>query len=353
MDHRGPKRLIVAKGLKDTPLARRLGERLPAAIIRETIRPADYHEFEAGDLILGRHDGQRVKPCPGTRGYHCCGLQIIHFGLGCHLGCTYCILQSYLDTRALVLFGHMDRFLDDLPAQMALAAPGASRFCTGEFTDSLLLEPLTGLGRRLVGVFSGLSGRSLELKTKTVNIEGLLDADHGGKTVISFSVNAPKIEKTEEIGAPPVSRRLSAAARAVKSGYRVGFHFDPIIRHAGWKDGYSRVVDEIFEAVPADRIAWISLGAFRYLPRLKDIVRRRYPHSRIMDEEFIPAPDGKMRYPRPMRVELYGRVLEKIRAADPTACVYMCMENKRVWTEVFGYDPGPQGVIDMLDQRVI
>ena len=132
----------------------------------------------------------------------------------------------------------------------------------------------------------------------------------------------------------------------------MGFHFDPLIRHAGWEDGYRQTVEAMFQAVPADKIAWISMGAFRHTPGLKEIIRRRHPESKITFEEFIPAGDGKMRYVRPLRVEMYRRMLELIRARDPQAAVYMCMESPRVWREVFGYDPGSEGLTRLLDDRV-
>jgi spore photoproduct lyase len=347
-----PKRLIVERSVMDSSLSQSLAERLPPIKTVDTLPPSDYGRYGPGDLLLTRHMGEFIKPCPGTRGYVCCGLSIIHFGLGCYLDCSYCILQSYLGTEALVVFGNVDEGLEQL--KLLLAQPGnrPKRFCTGEFTDSLLLEDLTGLGSRLIRVFSTAKGAALELKTKTAHVDQLLDLEHGGRTIISFSMNAPSVSRTEESGAAPLKKRLQAAKRAASAGYRLGFHFDPLIRHEGWKDGYARTVEAIYNTVPSRNIAWISLGAFRYLPKLKDLVRRRFPHSRIMDEEFIPAPDGKMRYLRPIRVDMYRYVLGEIRRADPEACVYMCMESPRVWQDVFGFESSSSDLTTLLDKRV-
>ena len=180
---------------------------------RPGIRPEDYSSFGPNHLVLARHQGAFIKRCPGTRGYICCGLKIIHFGLGCNINCSYCILQGYLDTKALILFGNVDEGLAETERIIDSRDPEARRFCTGEFTDSLLLEDLTGFGARLVGIFAKNDHAVLELKTKTVNIDGLLDLDHGGRTIISFSVNAPAVSAREEYLAAPLSRRIKAAAR--------------------------------------------------------------------------------------------------------------------------------------------
>lgn len=347
-----PGRLVAEESLLETELGRTLTQTIPCVETRPQISPVDYPDFEPDDLLLARHFGSFIKKCPGTRDYICCDLEIIHFGLGCYLDCSYCILQSYLDTSSLVLFGNVDEAFEELEDLLSRPATRRKRFCTGEFTDSLLLEEMTGLGARLVKLFSKSRDRVLELKTKTVNIDGLLELDHGGRTIISFSVNAPDVARNEESRAVPLKKRIEAAGRAVENGYRVGFHFDPLIIHENWQDGYRQTVEDIYKVVPPDKIAWISLGAFRYLPGLKPIIRKRHPKSHITDEEFILAPDGKMRYLRPIRVEMYKLLLNAIRKCDPDACVYMCMESPRVWLEVFGFDPGPEGLVDMLDKRV-
>jgi len=344
--------LVVEERARRSALAESLRKRLPQTEVVPSVKPADYSKYDAETLILAEHNGTFVKPCPGTRGYICCGLKIIHFGMGCSLDCTYCILQSYLNTQALVLFSNIEEGFRQLEAVLHSPDPESRRFCTGEFTDSLLLEDMTGLGARLVTMFAGYKDALLELKTKTDKVDSLCGLDHGGRSVVSFSVNAPAVAAAEESGAAPLKRRLAAAKRIVREGYRVGFHFDPLIRHTNWKEGYARVVGDIFSAAPAESVVWISLGGFRFLPSLKRIVARRHPNSRIMYDEFVHAPDGKMRYFRPLRVEMYRHLVNEIRAAAPEVCIYLCMENPRVWQEVFGFDPGPDGLIEMLNKRV-
>jgi len=347
-----PENLVIERDLQSADLAVSLIESGLRLEIAPHTGPADYSRYDRKTLILGRHRGSFLKPCPGTRGYLCCGLQIIHFGLGCSLDCSYCILQSYLDTEALVLFGNVDEGLEQVRGSLNQLEPKYKRYCTGEFTDSLLLEDVTGFGAVLVEIFSHHRNVVLELKTKTDNVDSLVGLEHRGRTVVSFSMNAPAIAGTEEPRAASLKKRILAAKKMVDEGYRIGFHFDPLIIHPDWKEGYAQTVAEIYDSIPAKSIAWISLGAFRFLPKLKEIVSQRHPRSKIMYEEFVLALDGKMRYLRPLRVEMYRHLLAEIQKADPKACVYLCMESPRVWLETFGFNPGPNGLIEMLDARV-
>lgn len=347
-------RLYLEEEFKDRTLALRLARGLEPTFIAP-VGPADYSSFGRGELLLTRHRGAFVKPCPATLNYNCCGLQIFHFGLGCTLGCRYCILSAYLGTEALVLFGNFREGLDELRELLSReACSRPKRFCTGEFTDSLLLDRRSGLAAELIELFAGNDSAVLELKTKTDYIDHLLELDHRGRTVISFSVNAPEICRREEGRAAPLTARLSAARRAAEAGYPIGLHFDPIIEHPDWADGYARTADLIGQYLAGAEVAWVSLGCFRYLPSLKEVMLARHPEATIYDAEFITGGDGKMRYPRPLRTLLYRGVADALRGVLPdSAVMYMCMESSRVWRDVFGNDPGTEGLTARLDQRAM
>ena len=350
----GGLRLRLEDEFRGTALAENLGHTLaPQAL--EPLGPADYPAFGRGDLLVTRHRGEFIKPCPGTLNYNCCGLTIFHFGLGCTIGCRYCILEAYLGTEALVLFGNIDQGLAEL--QSVLNRPPTDRplrFCTGEFTDSLLLDKRSGLAASLVKIFADTDSAVLELKTKTDYIDHLLPLKHNGRTIISFSVNSPDICRTEERGAAPLTARLKAARRAAEAGFPVGLHFDPLIVHPGWEEGYVRTCRLIGEHLAGAEVAWVSLGCFRYLPSLKEVMLTRHPETSIYDGEFILGGDGKMRYPRPLRARMYRTLVTALGEVLPSrAIIYMCMESPRVWRDVFGRDPGTEGLTALLDRRAV
>jgi spore photoproduct lyase len=119
----------------------------------------------------------------------------------------------------------------------------------------------------------------------------------------------------------------------------VGFHFDPLIYYHGWEEEYEQAVKDIFSRVDVSRVAWISLGAMRFTPNLRSIIRQRFPNSTIPCGEFVPGHHGKLRYFRPIREEMYSRMMTWIRRAAPQVFVYLCMESRAVWQCSFGYAP--------------
>jgi spore photoproduct lyase len=53
----------------------------------------------------------------------------------------------------------------------------------------------------------------------------------------------------------------------------------------------------------------------------------------------VSCPDGKLRYFQPLRVAMYRKMAGWIRRAAPMVKMYLCMESREVWEQVFGYAP--------------
>jgi spore photoproduct lyase len=228
------------------------------------------------------------------------------------------------------------------------------RIGTGEFTDSLLLDPLTRMTEDLVPFFAAQSNAVLELKTKTAQVDLLESLDHRGHTIVAWSLNPSSLIASEEAATATLEERLEAARRCQAWGYRLAFHFDPLLVYPDWQKGYSEVVDKLSSAVDPGDIAWISLGTLRFMPSLKPIIRQNHPRSTILEEEFIPGLDGKMRYFRDLRVEMYGYLSRMLRNWHKDLCIYLCMESNDIWRESLGFDPAEYGGLrGMLDGQAL
>ncbi|PIE67679.1 MAG: DNA photolyase [Deltaproteobacteria bacterium] len=299
-------------------------------------------------LCLTRNKGGFLKPCPGTREYTCCGYQILHIASFCTMDCSYCILQSYFHPPLLQYFVNRE----DLDADLSrlFNQNKTSRVGTGEFTDSLIWEPWTDLTEYLVNRFAAQDHCVLELKTKTVDIDRLQKMDHRRRTIASWSLNTPVVIKTEERRTASLTARLKAAAKCQQWGYPLAFHFDPMVLYPGCETDYHQVVKQLFRYVSAENITWISLGTFRFMPALKPIIANRFPRSKIIYGEFITGLDNKMRYFKPLRIDLYRRMVQWIKDEAPDVTVYYCMEDEAVWTETMGFFPPPEdGLKTILD----
>jgi spore photoproduct lyase len=356
------RRILVEQEAWDYDTTRRVLARLkdvPSEVIksREELRVpghdrAAWLTAAKSTLLLAVQKGPFWRPCPGTRDYICCGYQVLQVTLNCPMDCTYCVLQGYVNVPAITIFVNVEDLLGELDFGWAENPNQVWRLGTGEFGDSLALDSLMGLNERLIPWFAGRPRAILEIKSKQPVGEDLLALGPNPQVVFAWSLNPEEIIREEERLSAPLEERLRAAARAAGAGFRLAFHFDPLIYFPGWEGAYRRTVGRLGEAVPAGAVAWISLGGLRFLPPLRDIIQRRFPGSRLADQEMVLAPDGKLRYFKSLRVEMYGRMREWLAQGLPGALVYLCMESPRVWREVFGMAPEGGELARRLDERV-
>ncbi len=304
-------------------------------------------------LYLTLQRGEMVKPCPGTSlPYLCCKYTVINQTTHCPMDCTYCILQEYLDTPVIVIYVNLPDIFGQIDALLKNQPKRFFRIGTGELTDSLALDHLTKLSKHLIRYFSTQKNALLELKTKTDNISKLLTLPHKN-TVISWSLNPQEIADQEEFLSASIGERLTAARKCMEAGYFLGFHFDPILHVSNWEGLYRNLIDRLFSCVDGSRIIWISLGSLRYPPSLMETMQERFPKSRIIYEEMIKGLDGKMRYPKPMRIEMYKKIVQWLNEKDPDLFIYFCMESSDVWDKVTGAYPESNEELDFWFARNI
>jgi len=271
----------------------------------------DYQNFrlqsmhqEKQCVIFARKRGAWLKP------FHCYhqnteyAFYSLDLAEGCHFDCAYCYLQTYLNHGALVLF------LEDasLPKELERLASQSDHslwISTGLLSDSLLADQYYPLLAKLTSWIP--EGSILEARSKADSISSLAAKEiDRQKLVISWSLNPQIIVERFEYGAITLDQRLQAARQVIGMGYRVGFHLDPVFHFEGWETAYGELLKSLREFDP-ERIAFFSVGLFRYMPELGVTIRQRFPYHSILTGEFFPDRDGKYHYFRGIRKEMYRK----------------------------------------------
>jgi spore photoproduct lyase len=357
-------RLFINRQVADHPMTRTIQSRfrMPGETVRDAqqvyqavLSAPDPVKQGKETLYLTRNRGAFLKKCPGTRHYTCCDYQILHIGTFCPMDCTYCVLQTYFHPPILQYFVNHENLMAELDAVLKKPQNNKMRrIGTGEFTDSLIWESWTDISQLLIKRFAVQKHAVLELKTKTTAIERLQKLNHNRKTIAAWSLNTNHIIHSQERATAGLTARLKAAASCETWGYPLAFHFDPLILYDGCEEDYIRVIEKLYSYVSADNIVWISLGTLRFPPSIKTVIQKRFPDSKIIYEEFIKGLDGKMRYFKPLRINLYRKVVACIRDHAPDSVVYLCMEDDEVWRKSLGFIPDDVGGLPhMLDQSAL
>ncbi|TAL16237.1 hypothetical protein EPN96_10335 [bacterium] len=332
------KKVAVDRDVLHLPFTERVLSTLPPDVPVEVREEGEEIPKGKTSLHLTRERGTFFKDCPCTPGAVGCGYRIFTLGFQCPFACSYCFLRFYAPDLPLTLYCNLEEAREEF--RLKAAKLGRFRVGTGEFTDSLALDGITGHSRFMSELAKEFPDVLVELKTKSAVIEPLLACSPPRNVVPAWSVNPEAFATSDEPLAATLRERLEAAKKAVSAGLSVGFHFDPVIIHGNWREEYGRLIENLFDSAPPEKIAWISVGSLRFPRRFLDQWGYALRSGRIYFDEIIDCDDGKMRYFWPLRREAYRFFRERVgslgRGKVP---LYLCMEPKTMWESAFLLSP--------------
>jgi spore photoproduct lyase len=318
-------------------------------------------------LALTEKKGSTFDTCSTIHSdYVCCNIKVVKAVKNCPFDCSYCFLQDYLNDGTTSVIADIEAIMEEIKSKISVHPWRLWRIGSWELGDSLALESLTHQARQLIEAFSTLPNAILELKTKSDCIEPILKAKHGGKTVVAWSLNTEHIIHHQEHRTASLEKRLSAMAAVISAGYPVALHFDPMIIHKNWKEGYTTLIEKIFSIAKPENIAWISVGSLRFNPEMKKKMEQNFPKQTLTLEEMILGDDGKVRYIKPLRLSLYSHIIDALKKALNVSSLsplqqpkknlplfYFCMERPDIWRKTLGETPNGIPHLDYLFARSI
>ncbi len=299
------------------------------------------------NLFVTPFKGQFFKRCPGSRpGLACCNYFVLNWGLQCDMNCSYCYLQSFINTPVLTIYSNLDSALIEL-REMAESKTGETtlglqklRIGTGETVDSLSLDPLTMYSHRLMEFFREYPAWTLEFKTKSAYVDQFLNVEHAGNVIVSWSINPQHIIEREEHGTASLTQRLAAAEKCRDKYFQIAFHIDPMIWHPEWESNYGSLVDEICARFTPAQIPYLSVGALRFQAEQRSIMRERFGmNSYVTRAETFPSQDGKVRYDSKLRQAMFQFVMNRFKQNSADWKIFMCMETPETWLQAAGGSP--------------
>lgn len=339
-----PSNIYIEKSVLKSDLTNRVKSEFPESNFRIISSYEDYikqlkpytiahYNKRRNHFFIIREKFDFFKKCPCSFKSVSCGYHVINLGSGCLSECVYCFLQNYINSPGIVLPANIEDFFETFKKYKQNIRLGS-----GELTDSLIFDHITGYSPKIIEFFKHYPESIFEFKTKSNNIKLLTSVIPGNNIVVSWSINPQFIIDSCEFYTSSLSERFEAAMTCVNSGYKVGFHFDPIIYYDDWEKDYRNLVNEIFDRIDADRITWLSLGMLRLTPRLRKIIENRFPENTILDGELVLGYDEKYRYPKKLRYNVYKKLSGWIKKRAPKIFLYLCMEGRKLIGENRKFD---------------
>ncbi|MFB6347386.1 MAG: radical SAM protein, partial [bacterium] len=163
----------------------------------------------------------------------CCNLRTIDMVENCPMGCSYCSIQTFYHDQ-FVFDENFSAKLNDLD----LDSDQRYHICTGQSSDSLVWGNRFGVLEDLFEFARDHPNVSLEFKTKTNNVEYLVENRVPPNIFCSWSLNPPPVIENEEHFTASLTQRLEAARTIADQGIKVAFHLHPMVYYEGWREDY-------------------------------------------------------------------------------------------------------------------
>ena len=250
----------------------------------------------------------------------------------CNFWCEYCYLYLTFRTQPVSThFMNYEQMYDEIKKFDRSRAPSSLKLLNlGELGDPLAVDYITGFAKQIIPFMpEHAPGTRLLFLTKSDCVDGILNLNHGGQSIISFSVNTEKVfQQLEHRTASPESR-LKAAANVQKAGYEVRLRIDPVIFYSTWEKDYSELVDKIFRFVRPTRI---TIGEYRPSNGLANHISSRFPDSPLLRiNKNLVREGGKLRYPKGLRIKMFGTIIEAIKKYGSDIDIALCKEQPEIW----------------------
>ncbi len=267
----------------------------------------------------------KLQPIPPSADWQ------FHLAQGCPAHCQYCYLAGSLSgvpvTKA---YANLPTILENLRNYKDDGK--LTTFEVSCYTDPLGIEHLTGSLAECIRWFGangamaqGEDAMRLRWVSKFNGVDDLLELPHAGRTRGRFSLNAQEATGKMEGGTASGPGRLEAARRLAQHGYRIGLVVAPIMPTERWREDYTRLFEQISEAIDFECDLTFELITHRFTPGSKQTLLEWYPKTKLdLDEARRDVKRNKFGgtkfvYPRDLMNTMRAWFEEEIEARFPWA----------------------------------
>lgn len=220
-------------------------------------------------LILAKSDRLKLFPVPENYGYQDAKAFFFVTQLNCIFDCAYCYLKWTFKNSFPVIFVNYSDIQEELRGKISELRDawykGKIVFYASNYSDLVGMELLSWFHQSFISFFEEFDNVLMETRTKSGNIQTLLDLDIiPQNTEIAFSLNPQVIIDEYERWSSSLKSRISAIKKLQAKWWKVGLRFLPLLPVPGYLEIYEQFLRELCQEIDINNVNSIFLATLIY-----------------------------------------------------------------------------------------
>lgn len=240
--------------------------------------------------------------------------------LNCIYDCSYCYLKGAFKNDIPVYFVNYDDIKKQI-LETIKDTPSPTWFYSSDYSDNLATDALTWFTQTFIPFFETLPNAMMEIRTKSTNIQWLLEIQSAKHTEIAFSLNPEEIVKKYEIWTPSLDMRLKAIRMLVEKNWKVGIRFLPLLDIPNYQKIYTEFLNYVEANLDFSKIHSVFIWGLMYTQEDYVKILKKQPHLDIL-YSLEKGNDGFVREKREVRDWFYTLFWNKISKCN------VCLDSK-------------------------
>lgn len=252
---------------------------------------------------------------------------------GCVFRCAYCGFG-----RTIHFSLDLERMMSELEGAFS-RHPRQRLYKFSNMTDLPAFEPELDMVAPMIRRFAAETDRYLMLFTKSDNVGFLRGLDHGGRTIISWSITCDSASRLMDKRTAPAADRIEAMREMQAAGYLIRARLSPIIPVRDWRREYRELLERLFSRAKPDLVTMELLG-WMGADDLDAIIDSQLLDPAALAAARAAAPELKgVRwgpFTQEVHDDIYRYCLAIARKLSPDTPVSVCHGTEATWTALGG-----------------
>ena len=200
----------------------------------------------------------------------------------------------------MVCFVNYDDIQDQIQKQIQTVKNTCVReetwFYSSDYSDIQWMDVFSGFNQEFISFFEQFDGVKMESRTKSWNIQSLLDLGFIPKnTEIAFSLNPQELIERYETGTAPLSKRIEAINTLIEKWFKVWIRLLPLLPVKDYQKIYSQFFTNLASQIDMNKVYSSFASWLLFTKRDYKVMLKKYPHLDILhylsleDDDFFRA----------------------------------------------------------------